>query len=68
MSEPEPKMSQGRVRPEGRGGKVRVPERLFREMMKPLVFGNRQKQFTFFTAIASAGESCFNIMVMDLRQ
>ena len=65
MSEPEPQTRQGPVRPEGRGGKVRVPERLFHEMMKPLVFGNRQKQFTFFTAIASAGDNyCYGFATL----
>lgn len=65
MSEPEPQTAQGHVRPEERGGRVRVPERLFREMMKPLVFKNRQKQFTFFTAIASAGENyCYGLAAL----
>ena len=69
MSEPEPQTPQGPVRPEGRGGKVRVPERLFHEMMKPLVFGNRQKQFTFFTAIASAGDNyCYGLCLATQTQ
>ena len=47
--------SQGYVKPETRGGRVEVHGRLYQQMMKPIVFGNRQKQFNIFTAIVSAG-------------
>ncbi len=39
------------------GGKVIVKDRLKKEMLKPLMFGNHQKKFKIFTAIACSGHS-----------
>ena len=37
------------------GDKVEVKDRVKREMLKPLVFGNHQKKFKLFSFAVSAG-------------
>lgn len=41
------------------GEKVEVKDRVKKEMLKPLIFGNHQKKFKIFTFIVSSGMETF---------
>ena len=43
-------------RPEQFGGKAEVKDRVMREMMKPIIFGNHQKKFKVFTFAVCTGK------------
>lgn len=36
-------------------GKIEVKSRVMKEMLKPIVFGNHQKQFKIFTFVVCSG-------------